>query len=184
MIHINLLAGPRGRKAKGQADFHVEAIAAVVCVVLTMGGSLFYSNLLAGDIEARQLDMQEKTKQIEELKKKVKKVTDLEVRKKQLEAKTRVIEQLEKRRGGRVVRALDSVSRSLEPLKLWIVNLTLKGQQVEIQGVALENDDVIGFVNNLRRGGLFQNINLREIRSSTQAKTKVLKFRLGMSLKG
>ncbi len=183
MIHINLLAGPQGRKAKGQAGVHLEAIAAVVCVVLTIGGSLFYSNLLAGDIEARQLDMQEKTKQIEELKKKVKKVTDLEVRKKQLEAKTRVIEQLEKRRGG-PVRALDSVSRSLEPLKLWIVNLTLKGKQVEIQGVALENDDVIGFVNNLRRGGLFQNINLREIRSSKQAKTKVLKFRLGMSLKG
>ncbi len=183
MIHINLLAGPRGHKAKGQADVQLEAIAAVVCMVLTIGGSLFYSNLLAGDIEARKLDMQEKKTQIAELTKQVKKVTDFEKRKKQLEAKTRVIEQLEKRRGG-PVRILDSVSRSLEPLKLWIENLTLKKKRVTIRGVALTNDDVIGFVNSLRRGGVFQNINLKEIRSKKQSKVKILRFKLEMSLKG
>ncbi len=182
MIRVNLLAGPRGRKAKGQADVQLEAIAAAACLVLTIGGCLFYSNLLEGDVEARQLDMQEKKKQIEELKKQVKKVEDFEKKKAQLEGRTRTIEQLEKRRGG-PVRILDSVSRSLEPLRLWIVNLTLKGKRVEIQGVALRNDDVVGFVNNLRRGGLFRNINLKEIRSKEESKIKVLQFRLEMSLK-
>ena len=183
MIHVNLLTGPRGRKAKGQADVQLEAIAAAACLVLTLGGCLFYSNMLEGDIEARQLDMQGKKKQIDELAKQVKEVEGFEEKKEQLEAMARTIEQLEKRRGG-PVRILDSVSRSLEPLKLWIVNLTLKGKRVDIQGVALLNDDVVGFVNNLRRGGLFQNIHLKEIRSKEQSKIKVLSFRLEMWLKG
>ena len=56
--------------------------------------------------------------------------------------------------------------------------------RVEIRGVALSNDDVISFVNSLRRGGVFQNINLKEIRSKEQSKVKVLRFKLEMSLKG
>ena len=183
MIRINLLAGPRARKIRPEWDVRAELALAVGLVVLTVGACFYYSGMLDQEIEARQAEKQDKQKQLAALKEKVKQVEDFEQKKKLLEDKNRVIEQLEKSRGG-PVRVLDYVSRSLEPLKLWLVRLSIKGNSVEVEGRALTNDDVVEFVNNLRQTDYFSSIQLRESRAGTEGKVNLYLFRLDLTLKG
>jgi type IV pilus assembly protein PilN len=183
MIRINLLAGPRARKIRPEWDVRAELALGVGLIVLTGGACFYYSGMLDQEIEARQAEKQDKQKQLVVLKEKVKQVEDFEQKKKLLEDKNRVIEQLEKSRAG-PVRVLDYVSRSLEPLKLWLVRLSIKGNSVEVEGRALTNDDVVEFVNNLRQTDYFSSIQLRESRAGTEGKVNVYLFRVDLTLKG
>ncbi|HKW86219.1 MAG TPA: PilN domain-containing protein [Nitrospiraceae bacterium] len=183
MIRINLLAGPRARKVKPEWDVRAELALGVGLVVLTVGACFYYSGMLDQEIEARQAEKQDKGKQLVALKEKVKQVQDFEERKKLLEDKNRIIEQLEKARVG-PVRVLDYVSRGLEPLKLWLVRLSIKGNNVEVEGRALTNDDVVEFVNNLRQTDYFSSILLRESRAGTEGKVNLYQFKMDLVMKG
>ncbi len=181
MIRINLLAGPRARKAKGQWDVQLELAVAVVLVVVTLGACLFYLIRLDNQIEAREVVRQEKNVAIAKLRDQVKKVEKFETRKKHLENLNLVIERLEKNRKG-PVHVLDFLSHSLEPVKVWLVKLSLKGNRVNLSGVALVNEDVVGFINNLRSGDQVADVRLREIRAGKEATVKVFKFQLDLAL--
>ena len=143
---------------------------------------MFYGESLESDIANKQLEKQGKEKELALLKDKVKQVQDFEQTKKLLEDKNRVIDELEKSRAG-PVRVLDHVSHSLEPLSIWLVRLTVKGTAVELEGKALTNDDVVEFVNNLRKAEYFSNIRLLESKSGTEAKMNLYQFKLNMTLK-
>ncbi len=183
MIRINLLPGPRGKQAKPQWDVRAEALLGAGLIIITLAGCWWYSESLDSDIEARQTDKQDKERQVALLKEQVKQVQDFEQKKKLLEDKNRIIDQLEKSRSG-PVHVLDYVSQSLDPLKLWLVGLAIKGSNVELDGRALTNDDVVDFVNNLRRTDYFSSIQLIESRSVSESKASVYQFKLGLVLKG
>jgi type IV pilus assembly protein PilN len=169
MIKINLLPGSRAQTGPKQLDVRLEAGAAVILVALTVVACLYYSGILDAEIEAKQQEKQDKEKHLAVLKEKIKKVEDFD--------------QLEKSRGG-PVRVMDFVSQSLDPLKLWLVSMSVKGNEVELDGRALTNDDVVEFVNNLRRTEFFGAIRLAETRSSAEGKTNVFHFKLHLTLKG
>ncbi len=183
MIRINLFPGPKARKAKKQWDVELELVAGVFLLILTVGGWSYYSSILDDEIETLQLDIQDKQKKIAVLQEQVKQVQDFEAKKKLLEDKNRVIEQLEKARGG-PVRAMDYISQSLEPLKLWLIRFSMKGRDLELEGKALTNDDLVEFVNNLRRTDYFTSIQLLETKSGVEAKLNIYQFRLKLTLKG
>jgi type IV pilus assembly protein PilN len=182
MIRINLLGGPRARTDKGQWDVRMELAGGVAVMVLALVGCLYYSGVLDDEIGARQLEKEQKQKQLAVLQEKLKQVEDFERKKKLLEDKNLVIEQLEKSRAG-PVKVLDHVSQSLEPLKLWLNRLSVKGNDVELEGRALTNDDVVEFVNNLRNTQYFTNIRLVETRAGTESKLNVYQFKVNLSLK-
>jgi type IV pilus assembly protein PilN len=182
MIRINLLSTPRAKAVQKQWDVRLELISAVVVLILTVAGWMFYGETLESDIADKQHEKQGKEKEVALLKDKVKQVQDFERTKKLLEDKNRVIDELEKSRAG-PVQVLDHVSHSLEPLNIWLVRLTVKGTNVELEGKALTNDDVVEFVNNLRRAEYFSNIRLLESKSGTEAKLNLYQFKLNMTLK-
>ncbi len=183
MIRINLLPEPRTKGVKKQWDVRIEAIGALMTVLLVVLGCFYYASLLDEEIEAKQRTKQEKEKQIAALQVQVKQVEDFEQRKKQLEEKGRIIDQLEKVRGG-PVHAIDYISQSLEPLKLWLGQLTIKEKLVDIEGKAMTQDDIVEFINNLRRTEHFVDIRLVESRASTEGKTKIYQFKVNANLKG
>jgi type IV pilus assembly protein PilN len=182
MIRINLLSTPRAKAVQKQWDVRLELISAVVVLILTVAGWMFYGETLESDIADKQHEKQGKEKEVALLKDRVKQVQDFERTKKLLEDKNRVIDELEKSRAG-PVQVLDHVSHSLEPLNIWLVRLTVKGTNVELEGKALTNDDVVEFVNNLRRAEYFSNIRLLESKSGTEAKLNLYQFKLNMTLK-
>jgi len=183
MIRINLLPGPKGRKAKPQYDVRAQAMLGAGLVVVTLAGCWWYSSALDEELEARQTEKSEKTKQVASLNEQVKQVADFEQRKRHLEDKNRIIDQLEKSRVG-PVKVLDHVSQSLDPLKLWLVRVGVNGQNIDLEGRALSNDDVVEFVNNLRRTDYFTNIDLQESRSAVESQLSVYQFKLAFRLKG
>jgi type IV pilus assembly protein PilN len=183
MIRINLLPEPRTKGAKKQWDVRIEAIGALGVVLLVVLACFYYASLLDDEIEAKQRTKQEKEKQIAALQQQVKQVEDFERRKKQLEDKGRIIDQLEKVRGG-PVHTMDYISQSLEPLKLWLGQLTIKEKQVDMDGKAITQDDIVEFVNNLRRTEHFVNIRLVESRAAIEGKTTVYLFKVSANLKG
>ncbi|HEV8540230.1 MAG TPA: PilN domain-containing protein, partial [Nitrospiraceae bacterium] len=124
-----------------------------------------------------------KDKELKSLEQKAAQVQTFELNKKALEDKNRAIEQLEKARAG-PVHVMDHISRSLEPMKLWIVRMSVKGNDVELEGRALSNDDIVEFVNNLHRTEYFSTIRLAETRSSTEAKVNIYQFKMSMVMKG
>src|SRR5919106_5573488 len=145
MIRINLFPSVHAKIAKRQWDVRFEIAIALSLVLLAVAACMYYSGLLDGEIEVRSVEKQNKEKQLALLKEKVKQVQDFEQKKKLLEDKNRVIDELEKSRGG-PVRVLDYVSQSLEPLNVWLVRLNINGSNIELEGRALTNDDVVGFV--------------------------------------
>lgn len=182
MIRINLLPVARSKTVKKQRSAGLEIAIGVGLVLLTAGGWIYYSGVLDSEIESKQLEKQGKEKQLALLKEKVKQVQDFEQKKKLLEEKNRVIDELEKSRAG-PVRVLDYISQSLNPLNLWLVRLSMKGAIVELEGKALTNDDVVEFVNNLRRTDYFSSIKLVETRSGTEAKLNIYQFKMNLTLK-
>jgi type IV pilus assembly protein PilN len=183
MIRINLLPGPKGRQAKPQYDVRAQALLGVGLLTITLAGCWWYSAMLDETIETKQTEKVDKEKQVVQLKEQVKQVSDFEQRKKVLEDKNRIIDQLEKSRIG-PVKVLDHVSQSLEPLKVWLVRVGLTGQNIDLEGRALTNDDVVEFVNNLRRTDYFTDINLQESRSAVESQVSLYQFKLGFRLKG
>jgi type IV pilus assembly protein PilN len=183
MIRINLLPGPKGRTAKPQYDVRAQALLGVGVLLITVAGCWWYSSSLDEAIEARQDEKLAKEKQVVQLKEQVKQVQDFEQKKKLLEDKNRVIDQLESARVG-PVKVLDFVSQSIEPLKVWLTNLKLSAENVEVEGKALTNDDVVEFVNNLRRTDFFANINLQESKAAVENKINIYQFKLAFRLKG
>jgi type IV pilus assembly protein PilN len=183
MIRINLLPGPKGKKAKPQYDTRAQALLGVGIILITLAGCWWYAASLDSEIQARQEEKQEKEKQVAQLKEQVKLVQDFEQKKKLLEDKNRIIDQLEASRVG-PVKVLDHVSQSLEPLKVWLTRLGLSADTVELEGKALTNDDVVEFANNLRRTDYFSNINLQESKAAVENKINVYQFKLAFRLKG
>jgi type IV pilus assembly protein PilN len=62
--------------------------------------------------------------------------------------------------------------------------LGVASDAVELEGKALTNDDVVEFVNNLRRTDYFTGINLQESKAATENKINLYQFRLAFRLKG
>ncbi len=184
MIRINLLSGgSKGRQAKPQHDVRAQAILGVGVVLVTLAGCWWYSAALDNELEARQEEKLTKEKQVAQLKEQVKQVQDFEQKKKLLEDKNRIIDQLEQSRMG-PVKVLDHVSQSLDPLKVWLTKLGVASETVELEGKALTNDDVVEFVNNLRRTDYFTGINLQESKAAVENKINLYQFRLAFRLKG
>jgi type IV pilus assembly protein PilN len=183
MIRINLLPGPKGHKAKPQYDVRAQALLGAGLLIVTLAGCWWYSASLDDEIAMRQTEKLGKEKQVAQLKEQVKQVSDFESRKKVLEDKNRIIDELEKSRVG-PVKALDHVSQSLDPLKVWLVRMAVTGNDVDLEGRAATNDDVVEFVNNLRRTDYFSNINLQESRAAVENQLNIYQFKLGFRLKG
>ena len=183
MIRINLLPGPKGRQAKPQYDVRAQVLLGAGVIVIALAGCWWYSASLDSELEAQQEEKTAREKQVAQLKEQVKQVQDFEQRKKLLEDKNRVIDQLEQSRLG-PVKVLDHVSQSLEPLKVWLTRLGVSSDSVEVEGRALTNDDVVEFVNNLRRTDYFTNINLQESKAAVENKINVYQFKLAFRLKG
>ena len=184
MIKINLLPVKRAaRKVKAPADDSLMQVGIGVGVILIFLGACGYRWQILTDEVAMQTQVKTtKAKELEELKKKVIEVEDFEKKKLQLEDKNRIIEQLRKNQSG-PVKLLDHLSRSLDPLKIWL--LSVDGDtQVTVSGKALTNDDIVEFIRNLQRTNYFSLVSLDESVQGTDDGVTVYSFRIKVTVKG
>ncbi len=184
MIKINLLPVKRAaQKAKVPVDEAMFQLWVGLGIMLVFVGACGYRWQMLVDEVALQSQLKEsKMKELESLKKKVQEVEDYEKNKQLLEDKNRIIEQLRKNQGG-PVRLLDYLSQSLDPLKIWLINVE-GDKEVTLNGKALTNDDIVEFVRNLQKSGYFTGVMLEESRQASEEGLIIYLFKLKMSVKG
>ena len=155
MIRINLLSD-REAIRKETTRQQVSIFILSICLVLViLGGIQFYQYRQKKDLEQRIQYVQEELK---ELQKKVGEVEKYKEAKQELETKLQIIERLQK---GKmlVVQLLDGIGETI-PEKMWLQDLAFKGNKLSMEGYAVDNETIAGFMKQLQGTKSFQNVEL------------------------
>jgi len=177
MIKINLLSIPKARKAKKQMEIQYELILAGVLIGIVVVACTYFWYLMNSRIDRLRNEKTKANAELTVLKEKVKEVENYESNKKVLEEKNRIIEQLKKNQGA-PVRLLDELSKSMEPLKIWLTTVKEEDSHVEVDGKAVTNADIVQFINNLKNTKFFSDIQLIESRQAIELNVPIYNFKL------
>ena len=159
MIKINLVAEtpaaattqaarPQFSLGAKQGDIILLVVLALSCIVV---GTQWYL-LTSKRAELRRVE-QEKRRERDELLQYIKKVEELEAKREALRHKIQVIEQLKNNQRG-PVKIMDEVSRALPEL-VWLTRLSLKGDELLLDGNAMDENAVANFIANLGASPFF-----------------------------
>jgi len=170
MIKINLVAEtpaaavvkterPQFSLGAKQGDIILLIVLALACIVV---GTQWYL-LTSKRAELREIE-RERRRERDELLVYIKKVEKLEARREALKHKINVINELKRNQRG-PVRIMDEVSRALPDL-VWLTSLTLKGSDVAISGVAMDENAVANYISNLDASPFFQEPVLKNLARS------------------
>jgi type IV pilus assembly protein PilN len=181
MIKINLLPTKR-KPPKKLTELQQQLVIGVLLLTVSVGGIAFFWMKLT----AQAAEMQEKVNAAKatasEQKKKLEKVANVEDSRKKVLEKINVIEQLKKNQSG-PVKLLDKVSRAL-PKGINLTSLTEAAGQVNIEGSAFSNNEVVRFVDNLKADRFFSEVLLLESRQAKVDSVDVYAYKLQFKFKG
>lgn len=160
MIKINLLREPSRKKAKlAQSEtrpliyFGLLALLAVVVFGYWWSG---LSNEVA-EKQARLQELQTESLRLQKLQAELKKYEDQSA---ELERRLDVVEQLRKNQTG-PVKLMNSLILSVpDDPRLWLTNLTQRGNSVTVEGNAFDVPAIATFISGLGRRSPFANVDL------------------------
>jgi len=178
MIKVNLLPVKRKKKPKPIPAFMVTMIVVTISVGIIMAYLVFFFN---SRLEAKKVQYKDNEKKIAEIKEKIKAVENFEQVNKLFQQRTSIIEQLRKNQSI-PVKLLDEISKLL-PNAVWLQTMTMSGENINIDGYAFANSDVVSYVDNLKNSKIFTEIYLQESKSSTIEKIPVYMFKLTFKMK-
>ena len=170
MIKINLVAEtpaasavkverPQFSLGAKQGDIILMIVLVLACIVV---GTQWY--LLSSNRSHLREVERERRRERDELIVYIKKVEELEARREALRHKINVINELKRNQQG-PVRIMDEVSRALPEL-VWLTSLTLKGTDVAIGGVAMDENAVANYISNLDASPFFDEPVLKNLSRS------------------
>ncbi|HEX9020643.1 MAG TPA: PilN domain-containing protein [Nitrospirota bacterium] len=184
MIKVNLL--PTDKKKKRPS----KKVSALQQQLLVGGLVLILIGLAMGYFWTRQKIMiasleRQKTaaeKRIQEQDNLLKEVKNVEEERKKVSEKIELIEQLKKNQGG-PVRLLDEISKAL-PQGVGLLSLAENNKNVDIEGEAFTNEDVVRFVDRLKASPLLSGVMLLETSLGKREGVDIYKYKLQFVYKG
>ncbi len=159
MIKINLVsAGPEvaaTRKATPEISTggHQGDIILLLALAIGLAITGVWWYMLQSTVTELEGVKAEKTAERNELQKYIDKVEELERKRSELKAKIDTIRQLKENQKG-PVRILDEISRTMPDL-VWLTGLDLKENHVTLNGMALDENAVANYVDNLDASPFF-----------------------------
>ncbi len=178
MIRINLLPTVRKKRPKPLPGFLVTGVLLSIFVIIGVAYGIFYLKSRISSLEAEKKNNE---REIAELNKKLKDVENFEKLNQSYKQRKEIIEKL-RRDQSFPVRLLNEIARHLPP-GVWLTNLTCSGT-VSLEGYGYTNDDVVSYVDNLKRSELFTDVYLHETKLSTIEKISVYQFKISFKVKG
>lgn len=164
MIKINLLGAPRPKvKAKAvPLETRLQIFLLILCL-LAAGGWLTLRYLTyKSDLQKIQTEIAKKEADKVRMAQLQKEIDQFERRKKLLQSRIDVIESLRKNQSGPFL-LLDGLASTVNRTdSLWLTNLEQKGNKLTIEGMAGSVNSVANFITNLKRSGLFKDIEIKE----------------------
>jgi type IV pilus assembly protein PilN len=170
MIKINLVAEtpaaaatraerPSFSLGAKQGDIILLIVIALAAIVV---GTQWYL-LTSKRSELREVQA-EKKRERDELLEYIKRVELLEARREALRHKISVINELKNNQRG-PVRVMDEVSRALPEL-VWLTKMSLKGENVQLAGVAMDENAVANYIANIDDSPFFDEPKLKNLSRS------------------
>lgn len=178
MIRINLLPY---RAAQKKENIRRQISIFVLAVIMVVGTLVYYNISLNNDIDALNTQIKNTKSMLARLEKQAKKVDEIKKAFNTLKQKTDVIKNLETNRKI-AVQLLDNMTTLVaekvstsqseasadsdsKPVKrLWFTNFQANGDDINIQGIALDNKTIADFMSRLEASNLFMNVNLKTIK--------------------
>ncbi len=181
MIKINLL--PTKKKApKKVIDLQQQLLFGILVIILSLIIMWYFWNKQKNLIASLEKDKITAEGRIKEQDNMLKEVKNVEEERKKVSEKIEVIEKLKKNQAG-PVRLLDEVSRAL-PQGVNIGSLTENSNNINIDGSAFTNDDVVRFIENLKASPLLSDVTLLETNQGMQANVSIYSYKLQFVYKG
>ncbi|MGE5172917.1 MAG: PilN domain-containing protein [Betaproteobacteria bacterium] len=185
MIKINLL--PTTAKGKKKApkkvtDLQQQLILGGLILAVVLAGMWFFWNMQKNTIAALQKDIVSAEATLRQQENTLREVRNVEEERKKVAEKIAIIEQLKKNQSG-PVRLLDEISKAL-PLGVNLTSLTESSNNVNLEGEAFTNNDVVRFVDNLKASRFLTGVMLRETSRVNVAGTDIYKYKLQFVYKG
>ena len=172
MIRINLLGDDTAIDSSGKiivAGFCASLIA--LCAIF-----FFIQSSFSNEIEALNIDIGEKEQELVRLEKVTKEVKDLEAKEAEYNSKIAVIANLKMSKLG-PVRILDDLNGSV-PEHAWVVSLKEEAGLMRIDGKAIDNQTIAGFMRELEQSDYVKSVDLGETRQSDERGAKIKAFSL------
>ncbi len=158
MIKINLLVEARAERvarapliAFGAANMNNYIIVGLIVAGLAFVGLRYWR--LSSKLSAIKAEIAVNQREYERLKPIIAEVERFKKQNLELKHKIEVIENLKQHQYG-PVRIMDEVSKALPDL-LWLTNMTVNGDVIQLQGQALNENAVANFISNLAASPFF-----------------------------
>ncbi len=178
MIRINLLPY---RAAQKKENIRRQISMFVLAVIMVVGILVYYNITLNNDIDALNTQIKNTQSMLAQLEKQAKEVDKIKKAFDTLKQKTDVIKSLETNRKI-AVQLLDNMTTLVaekvsaaqseasadsdsKPVKrLWFNNFQANGDDINLQGIALDNKTIADFMSRLEASNLFIKVNLKTIK--------------------
>lgn len=178
MIRVNLLPVKRKKKAKALPVFIIYGVLLTLVAVVMSGYLFWYFNSQVSALTQKKKANEVK---IAELKNKIKEVENFEAQKKALEQRKDLVEQLRKNQS-LPVRILTEMSNVM-PLGVWLQQMSVTGKEIKISGTGFTNEDVVNYVDNLKKSQFFSDIYLEGSQKKSEGNVITYQFSLTCKLK-
>lgn len=158
MIRINLLP-VRQLKKRAKARHEIYGIIiGFVCFLAALG---IVTYLQIGKVDALKNAIASTDREIQKLKPILAQIQEIEATKKELARKTAVIDKL-KSDSSLTVRVLDEVANIVDNNRMWLLDLNQQGNSLILNGIALDNQTVAQFMDNLKLSPFVNSVDLTD----------------------
>ena len=177
MIQINLLP-IRAERRKEFIRKQLSIAALTLLFTVAVMGLFFYR--IQAQYNKTDSTLQRTNKQIKQLEPIIKKIDQYKKQKEEISKKIAVIIDLDRYRLAPVI-ILSDLNR-LRPEKLWFTNLKESSQRLTINGVAVDNETIVSFLNNLKQSPPLKNADLTLLRSQKIQELELKEFTIDCPL--
>ena len=170
MIRINLLPFRTTRKKE---NVRRQISIFLLTLVLITIAVIWYNVLLTNKIKAAKIRNDNTTAQIAKYEKINKEIATIKKKLAQLNQKIKVIETLEGSRK-ETIKLMESMTQLIVPERMWFESLDVKGDNIAINGVALDERTIADFMINLQKD--YTNVTLKSLQQ-VKLKSKSLNLK-------
>ncbi len=181
MIKINLLPTKK-KPPKKVTELQQQLILGSLILVVLLIGMWFYYQKLNSQINSLIRNKAEVEAKIREQDNMLKEVKTVEEERKKVTDKIGIIEQLKKNQS-MLVHLLDDVSKAL-PQGVNITSLSENNKQINLEGMAFTNNDIVKFVDNLKDTRSLNDVFLQESVQGVQDGVQIYRYKLQFTFKG
>lgn len=178
MIQINLLPVREWRKKEAvRQQISIFALSLILFIVGLLAAGL----TIQGKVRAQRQELASLEKNKTKFAHVNKKIERVNKKRKQVEDKFRAIEKLQEGRTA-TVKILDEIVSSIPMDRLWLTKLSLKENNVQLDGVALDNHTVALFMRRLETSPMCKSVNLNNTRQKSIQGHALMEFGLQLNI--